>query len=57
QTLELEQTKEVCHEINTPDAKPIKQQAYKALPNNLEFLEKEIKEIEKHGIIQESNSP
>ncbi|CAG8812708.1 15619_t:CDS:1, partial [Racocetra persica] len=25
QTLELRQTTEVCHEINTPDAKPIKQ--------------------------------
>ncbi|CAG8778104.1 17992_t:CDS:1, partial [Racocetra fulgida] len=26
QTLEFEQTKEVCHKINTPDAKPINQQ-------------------------------
>ncbi|CAG8833377.1 31034_t:CDS:1, partial [Racocetra persica] len=47
QTLELGQTKEVCYKINTPDAKLIKQQAYRASPNDLEFLKKEIKEIEK----------
>ncbi|CAG8813297.1 16729_t:CDS:1, partial [Racocetra persica] len=29
QTLELEQTKEVCHKTNTPGAKPIKQRAYR----------------------------
>ncbi|CAG8846674.1 6920_t:CDS:1, partial [Racocetra persica] len=57
QTLELGQTKEVCYEINTPGAKPIKQRAYRALLDDLEFLKKEIKEMEKREIIQESNSP
>ncbi|CAG8761832.1 20728_t:CDS:2, partial [Racocetra persica] len=51
QTLELGQTKEVCHEINTSGAKLIKQRVYRASPDNLEFLEKEIKKIEKCGII------
>ncbi|CAG8776135.1 24596_t:CDS:1, partial [Racocetra persica] len=35
QTLELEQTKEVYHGINTPGAKPIKQQAYRASLDDL----------------------
>ncbi|CAG8610963.1 24792_t:CDS:2, partial [Racocetra persica] len=48
QILELGQTKEVCYESNTS--------TYKASSDDLEFLEKEIKEIEKCKIIQESNS-
>ncbi|CAG8778039.1 14241_t:CDS:1, partial [Racocetra fulgida] len=51
QTLKLRQTKEICHEIDIPDAKLIKQQLYRASPDDLEFLEKKIKEIEKHEII------
>ena len=57
QTLELGQTNEVCLEINTPNARPIKQRAYKASPDDLEFLGTEIEEMEKRGIIRESSSP
>ncbi|CAG8757056.1 15616_t:CDS:1, partial [Cetraspora pellucida] len=38
QTLELGQTNKVCHEIYTPDAHPIKQRAYKASPDDQEFI-------------------
>ena len=47
QTLELGQTTEVYHEIYTPNASPIKQRAYKASPDDQEFLKHEIEEMEK----------
>jgi len=46
----------VKHEIDTGDAKPIKQNAYRANPNNKILIKKEIDEMLKRGIIEPSLS-
>ncbi|CAG8777127.1 29680_t:CDS:2, partial [Racocetra persica] len=46
----LGKTTVTSHRIDTCEAKPIKQRAYRAAPNEHEFIEKELKEMEERGI-------
>ena len=45
------------HEIDTGDAKPVKQNAYRANPRNKVLIKKEVDEMLKRGIIEPSLSP
>ncbi|CAG8766663.1 12172_t:CDS:1, partial [Ambispora leptoticha] len=53
----LSKTTVTSHRIDTGGAKPIKQRAYRAAPNEHEFIEQELKELEERGLIQKSSSP
>ena len=57
QTIELGQTHVVEHTINTKDAAPIKQRAYRIASSNQEFIQKEIQTMFEKGLIRESSSP
>jgi len=47
----------VQHKINTGDAQPIRQRAYRATIPDQEFIHEEIQRMLNAGIIQQSNSP
>ncbi|CAG8771602.1 14568_t:CDS:2, partial [Cetraspora pellucida] len=49
---ELGETNVITHRIETGIAKPIKQKAYRAAPSEHEFIERELKEMEKRGLIR-----
>src|SRR6185436_3940034 len=57
QTIELGQTHVVEHTIDTKDAAPIKQRAYRIASSNQEFIQKEIQTMFEKGLIRESSSP
>ena len=54
---ELGQTDMHYHTIHTGNAKPISAAPYRQTPKMREELEKNLKEMEQHGIIEESTSP
>src|SRR5260364_225097 len=54
---QLGQYHNVLHEIDTGDAKPIKQSAYRIAPDEQEFLNKEIESLLKNGLISKIKSP
>jgi hypothetical protein len=56
QTIDLGQTHVVEHTINTKDASPIKQRAYRIAPSNHDFIQREIQTMLNKGLIQESSS-
>ncbi|CAG8743007.1 5893_t:CDS:1, partial [Acaulospora morrowiae] len=48
---ELGRTDEVHHEIDTDDARPIKQNAYRMAPSIREFVKQEISQLKDRGLI------
>src|SRR5260363_424058 len=54
---QLGQYHNVQHEIDTGDARPIKQSAYRIAPDEQEFLNKEIESLLKNGLISKIKSP
>ncbi|CAG8800349.1 12058_t:CDS:1, partial [Dentiscutata erythropus] len=54
---ELGRTERTNHVIDTGDAAPIKQNAYRAAPGIKEFIKNEITQLKKRGLIRESQSP
>lgn len=45
-----------CHNINTGNAVPLSAPPYRQIPQMRAELERQLKEMQKHGIIDESNS-
>ncbi|CAG8765711.1 110_t:CDS:1, partial [Dentiscutata heterogama] len=43
---------DVTHQIDTADAKPIKQHFYHTSPDEQEFLDKELASLEEQGLIR-----
>ena len=55
--LDIGRTNLLQHEINTSTHVPVAKQAYKANPLKKQFIEKEIDEMERRGLIRRSKSP
>ena len=55
--MDIGRTNILKHEINTGNNSPIAKQAYKSNPVKKEFIENEIDDMEKKGIIRKSKSP
>lgn len=55
--MDIGRTNILKHDINTGNSSPIAKQAYKSNPVKKTFIENEIKDMEKRGIIRKSKSP
>ena len=55
--IDIERTNILKHDINTGNNTPIAKQAYKSNPVKKIFIENEIKDMKKCGIIRKSKSP
>ena len=55
--MDIGRTNILKHDINTGNNAPIAKQAYKSNPVKKVFIENEIKDMEKRGIIRKSKSP